>query len=102
MGINPRVGTRTHGEPKTPDGLTAQGYAEGTNALLWNRNGNKPNTIFVIEAQIGDAPGFVQVGSTGATRFRHTGQTPGVRVLYRHRRAAQWQKQCAECHGKRV
>jgi len=52
--------------------------------LKWNRNGNKQNTIFVIEAQIGDtATVWAYVDSTSETTYTHGAQKPGVQVAYR-------------------
>ena len=67
----------------TPTGLTAEEFSTGVNALNWNRAGNKPNTIFVIEAQSGTTTQWTEVGSVTATKFDHVGQTPGVKTAYR-------------------
>jgi hypothetical protein len=71
--------------PQTPTELTAQGSSGGTNALKFNRNGNKKGAIFIIEAKIGAATGYAIVGTTTKTNFNHTGQTPGVKAMYRVR-----------------
>ena len=83
LGINPRTAVKNHAPPVTPTGLTAEGFRTGVNRLNWNRTGNKPNTIFVVQAQIGASAEWVEVGSKNATKFDHIGQTPGVKVAYR-------------------
>ncbi|KAG8526090.1 uncharacterized protein KY384_000082 [Bacidia gigantensis] len=83
LGINPRSAAKNHAPPVTPTGLTAEGFSTGVNALKWDRAGNKSNTIFVIQAQIGASLDWVEVGSKNATKFDHVGQTPGVKVAYR-------------------
>ncbi len=55
----------------------------GNNELRWNRNGDKPNTIFVIEAQIGEATEWTYVDSTAETKYTHTNQKPGTQIAYR-------------------
>jgi hypothetical protein len=69
--------------PAVPLELMVTANADGSNELKWKRNGNKQNTIFIIEAQTGGAGNWVQVGATSDTTFTHTGQQPGVEVAYR-------------------
>ena len=83
LGINPRNAPKNHAPPVTPTGLTAEGFSTGVNSVKWNRAGNKQNTIFVVQAQVGAAGDWVEVGSKNATKFDHVGQTPGVKVAYR-------------------
>ena len=83
LGINPRSAVKNHTPPVTPTGLTAEAFSTGVNTVKWNRAGNKYNTVFVVEAQVGAAAEWVEVGSVTATKFDHTGQTPGVKVAYR-------------------
>ena len=83
LGINPRNTPKNHTPPVTPTGLTAEAFSTGVNSLKWNRAGNKPNTVFIIEAQIGASTQWVEVGAPTATKFDHIGQTPGVKVAYR-------------------
>jgi uncharacterized protein YggE len=71
--------------PQTPSDLVAQGFSSGKNTLKFNRNGNKTGTIFLIEAKIGDAANYVIIGTTTKTTYNHTGQKPGVKVVYRVR-----------------
>lgn len=71
--------------PNPPTDLVAAGLVSGVNELSWDRNGNLPNTEFVIEAMKGAETTFSQVDVTRAARYRHTGQTVGVKVIYRVR-----------------
>jgi len=77
--------TPTPGTPIVVSGLTAEGFSNGTTVLNWNRSGNAPSTDFNVEAQFGTSTTWVQVGHTRKTTFRHTGQTPGVKVVYQIR-----------------
>ena len=83
LGINPRTNKPTHPDPAQPTKLTVTPDASGVNRLQWNRAGNKPTTTFVIEAMLGAATSFEQIGTTTKTKFDHTGQTPGVKATYR-------------------
>ena len=84
LGINPRNNKPSPLTPVAPANLTASGTDNGDNLLQWKRNGNHPTTVFLVEAQIGNGP-FVQVGAPTATKFTHTGQTPGTEITYRIR-----------------
>ena len=66
-----------------PTNLVAYGTDIGINLLSWNRNGNKANTTFIIEAKIGAATTWQIVGTATKAEFKHTGQTPGQKVSYR-------------------
>jgi len=68
-----------------PTGLAAEGFSNGTTVLKWNRAGNPAGCDFNIEGQFGTSTAWVLVGHTGKTNFRHTGQTPGVKAIYRVR-----------------
>lgn len=83
LGINPRTTVKNHEPPITPIGLQAEGFSNGVNSLKWNRATNKPGTVFQIQAKVGTATDFVGVSATTATKFDHSGQTPGVKVTYR-------------------
>lgn len=71
--------------PQTPLELTVTGSSNGTNALKWKGNGNKPRTIYLIEAKIGDAAKYSIIGTSTKKSFNHKDQTPGVKVIYRVR-----------------
>lgn len=77
--------TLTVSVPQTPLDLSVKGFSNGTNELKYKRNGNKATTIFIIEAKIGDAANYSIIGTTTKTNFRHTGQKPGLKILYRVR-----------------
>lgn len=83
LGINTGNTPREHTEPVTPTVVTATAQSNGVNTLRWNRTGNKPTTIFIVEAQIGTSTAWVQVGSTLKTRIALEGNVPGQRVNYR-------------------
>ncbi len=83
LGLKPHTGVRSRGAPVTPTDLRVQADANGDHRLAWNRLTNKPNTNFMIEAQIGDDPAWRLIGAANAARFTHTGQSPGVRIAYR-------------------
>lgn len=82
LGLKPDA-ARTSPPPTEPLELNAAGFDNGINRLKWKRNGNKPNTQFVIEAMIGNATEFSQIGVTTKTEFEHLNQKPGVQVIYR-------------------
>ena len=69
--------------PVQPADLVVEGRSNGINYLKWASGGNKPRTIYIVEAKIGDATSYVFAKSTTKTRFEHKNQTPGVRVFYR-------------------
>lgn len=70
---------------QTPTELSVEGFSNGSNKMKFKRSGNKVNTIFDVEAKIGDTADFVIVGTTTTTTFNHKNQTPGVKVVYRVR-----------------
>ena len=82
LGLKPDS-KRTSTPPTEPLDLVSEGFDNGINRLRWKRNGNKPATQFVIEAMIGDAKEFVQIGVTTKTEFEHQHQKPGVQIIYR-------------------
>lgn len=69
----------------TPSGLVVQGFSNGTNELKFNRNGNKQGPTFLIEARIGEATDYIIIGTTRKQNFKHLGQKPGVKIVYRVR-----------------
>lgn len=71
--------------PQTPTDLVASGTSDGINKLKFNRNGNKPKTVFLVEAKIGNATDFVIIGTSMKQTFEHKNQKPGVKVVYRIR-----------------
>jgi hypothetical protein len=83
LGLNPGNTPREHTLPVTPTVVTATAASNGVNTLRWHRNGNKPTTVFIVEAQIGDSTAWVQAGSTLKTTLALPGNVPGQRVNYR-------------------
>jgi len=70
---------------QTPTDLVVSGASDGINKLKFNRNGNKPKTVFLVEAKIGNATDFVIIGTSMKQTFEHKNQKPGVKVVYRIR-----------------
>lgn len=66
-----------------PTELSATGYANGDNVLVWRRNGNSKGAMFMIEAKAGTAANWSLVDSTNRTRYTHANQTPGLEIKYR-------------------
>ncbi|MEQ1933320.1 MAG: hypothetical protein ABL962_05505, partial [Fimbriimonadaceae bacterium] len=81
LGLN--VVPQPIGPVSTVTDVSVAGYSNGTNKLSWNRAGNAQGTMFMIEAKIGTSTTWVQVGGTTKKAFTHSGQTPGVQVIYR-------------------
>lgn len=82
LGIEPNK-PPTFEPPTRPEDLMANGYQDGRNVLKWKRNGNKPNTTFIIECKAGEETAFSFVDTTMSTTFEHKGMTPGMRCAYR-------------------
>ena len=73
---------KTSPPPEVPLDLTVKPNASGVNALKWKRNGNKQNTIFIVEAQE-EGKDWVVIGGVTETTFEHKGVKPGVQIAYR-------------------
>jgi hypothetical protein len=84
-GIPIRDTTRTFSNPITPTDLVATADAAGTNSLKWDDAGNATGIQYVVEGKVGNAAVFSTVDVVTARTYRHTGQTPGVKVEYRVR-----------------
>ena len=82
MGLQVSDGA-TSPPPAEPTDLTVTPNASGFNELKWKRNGNKPNTVFIVEAQVDGAGDWVQVGAVTETTFVHENQIPGKQIAYR-------------------
>lgn len=81
LGINV---THTSVSPvECPTEVMASGYANGTNVIRWNRNGNAKNTTFLVEALYENKGPWSFVGITNKTKLVHSGQVPGRNVTYR-------------------
>ena len=77
------VSSSTSGPVTMVTNLVASGCGDGENKLTWNRNGNTPETTFVIEARIDGTATWFFAGTTTKSKFTHTGQTPGQAIWYR-------------------
>jgi hypothetical protein len=77
------VATRSYGPVTMVTNLIASGCGDGDNKLSWNRNGNSPDTTFVIEARINGTSTWFFAGTTTKSKFTHSGQTPGQAIWYR-------------------
>ena len=76
---------RTSPPPNEPTNLIVMPNAAGYTDLKWNKNGNKPNTIFEIEAQYEGNPNWTYVDAVQGIKYRHLNQTVGKQVVYRIR-----------------
>ena len=74
---------RSKTAPVRPEGLVANGFEDGRNVLKWSREGNKPNTQFIVESRMGAAGDFAYLATTTETKYEHLGATPGARMTYR-------------------
>ncbi len=70
---------------QAPQNLTVKGFSNGTNELKFDRNGNKTGTVFIIEGKVGESANYSIIGTTTKTSYRHAGQKPGVKIVYRIR-----------------
>lgn len=82
VGLEPRK-ERALTTPLAPSELLATPSADGINRLTWKRGDDVDSTLYDIEAQTGNSPDFALVYTTGARRFDHKNQTPGVKITYR-------------------
>ena len=69
--------------PVAPANLVVVGTDTGESKLDWDSGGNLPGVTYIIDARSLTTSPFVFVSTTTATKFTHTGQTPGVRMEYR-------------------
>ena len=82
-GFNVRAIPQKQVVPKTPANLVATGYDNGTNLLTWNTAGNKPGTIYRVEAKLLDERAYTIIGTTTKSRLELPNNTPGTQVVYR-------------------
>jgi len=96
--VRQKPGTPGTVAPVRPATVSANPHASGTNTIKWKNNGNKPGTIYVVQA-LTPAPGtkmtladvhlpaaanaWNYVTSISSTRFLHDGCTPGQTMYYR-------------------
>jgi len=74
---------RSKTAPTRPENLVAEGFADGRNVLKWDRAGNKPNTVFVVECKAEDETAFSYLQSVTATKCEHKNVKPGKHYAYR-------------------
>lgn len=74
---------RTKTAPTRPEDLTANGFEDGRNVLKWNRAGNKPNTVYIIEYKKGAAADFAYLATTTETKYTQVDAKPGEHCAYR-------------------
>lgn len=70
--------------PQQPLDFSATGSGKSYNLLKWGRGANPRGMDYVIEVKpYGSSEPWQYVGFTSKTRFKHTGQIPGVQLTYR-------------------
>jgi len=96
MGLKVSQG-KTSPPPNEPLNLTVSPNVAGYTDLKWDKNGNKPNTIYDIEGQYTGSPDWVHIESVNGTKYRHLNQQVGKQVVYRvrARRAGQESVWCS-------
>lgn len=77
------IGQPNSGPVTTVSGLTVMGCDDGVNKLKWNRNGNTPSTLFIIETKLPTQSSWTIAGAVTRTSFDHENQAPGETRLYR-------------------
>lgn len=98
LSVHQKPGTPGTVAPVRPATVSAQPHASGTNTVNWKASGNKPGTIYVVQALM-PTPGvkvpfadgapavpdnaWNYVTSVSATRFAHNDCTPGQTMYYR-------------------
>ncbi len=83
--ITVRDSSPSSNSPLPPTRLVVTGDASGRHQLKWDRVGNGPGTQFVVEARVGSSTSWILVDVVTAARLDHTGQKPGVAIVYRVR-----------------
>lgn len=73
----------TRSAPNVPTDLSAFGRSDGTNLLKWNRNRNKKETRYFIEARFHHNSEWELIDVVTATKYVHEGVIPGQPVYYR-------------------
>ncbi len=96
--VHQKPGTAGSVAPVTPITVSAKPHVSGTNTVKWKAGGNKPGTIYVVQAMTptpgapvafeGDQPkvadsAWTYVTSVNAAKFVHTGCVPGQTMYYR-------------------
>jgi hypothetical protein len=82
LGISTYQAGQFPAQPLPPTDLVANILPDGTIELKWKRNGNSPNTLFAIHAQVGSENFWTLVNVITKTRYTHVGVLPGVQVKF--------------------
>lgn len=82
-GFNVSDGVKSVIVPLRPSDLVVTGTSDGINLLKWSRNGNKPGTLYIIEAKTGDDGEWIMIDVVKTLKFEHKNQIPGVKMQYR-------------------
>ncbi|HXH59724.1 MAG TPA: fibronectin type III domain-containing protein, partial [Fimbriimonadaceae bacterium] len=69
----------------TPSGMTVTLFADGTNWVRWERNGNEYGIKFDLEVAYDGSNDWQAVTTVTAKSYKHMNQTPGREVVYRVR-----------------
>ena len=77
------VSSSTSGPVVTVTGLQINACANGVNEIKWNRTGNAPSTIFLVENRMNLSTDWDFVAAVTRTNYNHEGQTPGQAQFYR-------------------
>lgn len=67
----------------TVTAVSVTGCDDGVNSIIWNRNGNTRNTVFLVEYKVAGTSNWLLATGTTKTSFKHINQEPGVTVFYR-------------------
>lgn len=85
LGLDSSVEHHYSTTPQMPLNVVVEGFSNGINSLKWKANGNRPNTVYIIEARKETETNFAYAGTTTKTKFDHKNQKPGDRIFYRVR-----------------
>ena len=77
------LASATAGPVVTVTGLDVTGCDDGVNKLKWDRTGNAPGTMFLIETSFDGLTGWELVDVTTKVTYDHVDQIPGQRQFYR-------------------
>ena len=72
-------------KPYPPTNLTAIVAGSGVYELAWKKNGNSTVVLYSVEAKIGTATSFISVFTTKKLSYTHSGNAPGVKIVYQIR-----------------
>ena len=72
-------------KPNAPSDLTVSIAGTGAYELKWKKNNTSAVIMYSVEAKIGAATGFISVFTTTKASYIHSGNTPGVKIVYQIR-----------------